>query len=209
MKKDIIFLVIVIFLGAQQLGEACECSPSAGPAADFSKADVVFVGTVTAVGETGEATLDVNEALKGKLDEEVSYTPSDSCSYIFGADKQYLVYAKMANGTLNVDLCGSTKIYDDNNDDLDRIPKDEKSCKALGGNWGRFGMAEREDCNLYTWDAGAPCANHSDCASVCYTDEKTKKGASVTGKCFARTIARGYCLNYVEEGKATGVICKD
>ena len=209
MKKDIIFLVIVIFLGAQQLGEACECSPSAGPAADFLKADAVFVGAVTEVSETGEAKLDVNEIFKGELEGEVAYAPGDSCGFMFVVDKQYLVYATMTGGALSVDRCGSTKIYDDNNDDLSRIPRDKESCESLGGKWGRYGLAKMEECSFNAWDAGKPCTKHAECSSVCYTEEKVKEGASVTGKCFARTITRGYCLNYVEEGKATGVICKD
>lgn len=209
MKKAAIFFFSVIVLGAQQLGEACECPPIPGPVIAFSKADVVFAGTATEIDETGGTKLEVNEVLKGKLEGEVTYTPSDSCSYIFAADKKYLVYAKMVNGKLTVDLCGSTKVYDEAEDELDQIPRDMKSCKALGGNWGRYGMAGTEECNLYSWDAGKPCTNHSDCASVCYTGEKTTKGTSVTGKCFERTISRGYCLNYVVDGKATGVVCAD
>lgn len=86
---------------------------------------------------------------------------------------------------------------------------DKNSCESLGGQWGRFGLVQAEQCSLPTQDAGAECSDLSDCESVCITDVATSRGTTVTGRCFDRSITLGNCLNLVLKGVAQGEICED
>lgn len=88
-------------------------------------------------------------------------------------------------------------------------PQDQASCEAQGGRWGRFGLMEKEQCNLATSDAGKKCSDHNDCESDCVTEDSVPAGTEVTGKCYEWTVMLGRCLNGVKNGKAQGVICVD
>ncbi len=89
------------------------------------------------------------------------------------------------------------------------LPEDQASCEARGGQWGRFGLMEKDQCNLPTADAGKKCSDHSECESDCITEDSVPAGTKATGKCFGRTVTLGRCMNGVKDGKAQGVICVD
>ena len=88
-------------------------------------------------------------------------------------------------------------------------PRDQASCKELGGAWGKFGLMEINQCNLPTNDANNVCVDSSECGGVCFTDEHIPKGTKVNGRCYSKTITLGTCLNLVHEGIAQGQICED
>lgn len=93
--------------------------------------------------------------------------------------------------------------------EVKELSTDQISCESQGGNWGRFGLLQKEQCNLPTSDAGKECFDHSACKSVCVADDSVLAGDKVTGKCYGWTITLGTCLNYVKDGKAQGIICED
>src|SRR5258706_16157390 len=88
-------------------------------------------------------------------------------------------------------------------------PPDKAACEALGGKWGRFGLVERDDCDLRSDDAGTECTDSIQCLSGCVADAKIPAGTETKGHCFERTIMRGHCENFVREGRAGGVRCVD
>jgi hypothetical protein len=89
------------------------------------------------------------------------------------------------------------------------VPETMATCKQQGGVWDRFGLLEKEECSMRTRDAGSACTTDTQCHSVCITDDSAEKGSRVTGRCFARTMTRGTCLNYVKDGIAQGQVCVD
>ncbi len=89
------------------------------------------------------------------------------------------------------------------------VETDRASCEAAGGHWGRFGLLQREQCNLPTRDAGAVCQDSADCQSVCVASDATPSDTRTSGQCFGWTITLGTCLNYVRGGVAGGMICED
>ena len=84
-------------------------------------------------------------------------------------------------------------------------PESENACGSAGGDWGLFGLYRIPQCNLPTPDAGNVCTDSVECISACVFE--TPGGTS--GTCFAWTIVRGNCLNFVEDGKVKGTICVD
>lgn len=84
----------------------------------------------------------------------------------------------------------------------------ESTCIEQGGRWGTFGLLVIPECDLATDDAGKACQDWRDCESVCISDIR-EEGKKTMGKCFDKTITRGTCMNYVEYGVTTGVICVD
>lgn len=97
------------------------------------------------------------------------------------------------------------------------IPKDQQSCLAAGGKWGRIGLGPREECNLPTTDAGAVCSDSSECESLCIaelskTDQErvTRERAIIQtkGKCAAWRIVVG-CIAPVENGQVKRILCID
>ena len=89
------------------------------------------------------------------------------------------------------------------------VPKNQEECTARGGRWGRFGLREIDQCDMPSSDAGKCCTDSSECQSSCVTKDNVQSGKRAVGKCFERTLTLGTCLNYVEKGKAKGVICED
>ncbi len=92
---------------------------------------------------------------------------------------------------------------------LNKKPLTKQDCQNAGGEWGRFGLLEIDDCDVPTHDAGKECTDHSQCESVCIADEKIPSGTQTKGQCYSKSITRGTCLNYVNDGKVEGVICGD
>ena len=89
------------------------------------------------------------------------------------------------------------------------VPSARVDCEERGGNWGRFGLLELDQCDLPTPDAGKACSSHDDCESACVTDDSVVPHTATSGVCFGRTITLGTCLNHVDGGTAQGILCVD
>lgn len=85
-----------------------------------------------------------------------------------------------------------------------RMKKDEEACLKKGGTWGRLGLSLKEECNLPTSDGGKKCTDSSECDGSCIGE---REGVT-SGKCSDRTIVKG-CYPFVENGKASGILCAD
>jgi len=87
---------------------------------------------------------------------------------------------------------------------------DKASCEAAGGKWEPAGLQQIERCNLPTSDAGKVCRSASECErGVCFTDKIEMRDVETEGRCYGWSLSIGTCLNRVEEGKTTGVLCID
>jgi len=94
-------------------------------------------------------------------------------------------------------------------------PSDRESCEALGGQWGRLGLAPEEECNLPTSDAGKVCSDWDDCEGACIAelsqddlDNAPEVVVYTEGKCSAWRIIVG-CHAFVEDGRVHGILCVD
>jgi len=84
------------------------------------------------------------------------------------------------------------------------VPINKQDCEARGGEWGRFGMAQIEQCNLPTSDGGKTCTDRSQCEGFCVAEETN----ATVGKCTAWKLTFG-CINIVENGHVTTGLCAD
>jgi hypothetical protein len=120
--------VVALALGIVMAGRApgawaCSCV-TATDAQHFERADVVFIGTVTAkddphadeeVVSTGRRvtwTFEVRSVQKGSADDPADVRSSAdeaSCGFEFRVGKRYQVYAGRAGGNLNTGLCAGTR----------------------------------------------------------------------------------------------------
>ena len=90
--------------------------------------------------------------------------------------------------------------------------KQEADCKALGGDWGRFG-AWAYHCNIYSCvlrakDGGKPCRDHVDCEFLCTTTQAGGIGTEVEGKCATHKNSFG-CTTHVNGGRIVGRVCTE
>jgi len=99
----------------------------------------------------------------------------------------------------------------------DNIPQDKEACEAQSGEWGRFGLTIKEQCNLPTSDAGKTCSNQNECEGACIVelseedqDRITKQNEVIetNGKCTTWLLTYG-CDAYVKDGKVEEIICAD
>ena len=97
------------------------------------------------------------------------------------------------------------------------FPKDQLSCQAAGGKWGRIGLNPREECNLPTSDAGVVCSDSNECESLCIAElskahqERVMRDKAIIqtkGKCAAWHIIVG-CIPRVENGQVREILCID
>ena len=97
------------------------------------------------------------------------------------------------------------------------IPKDQATCEARGGKWGKIGLSPRDACNLPTTDAGTVCSDSSECEGACVAnlsradyDRVTKNKVIIDsmGQCTPWRIVVG-CLAIVTNGKVNGIMCID
>jgi len=100
----------------------------------------------------------------------------------------------------------------------DNIPQDKETCQAQSGEWGSFGLAIKEQCNLPTSDAGKTCRNQEECEGVCIADLSQeeqeriinqKEVIETNGKCTSWLLIPGSCEGYVKDGKVDGIFCVD
>jgi hypothetical protein len=97
------------------------------------------------------------------------------------------------------------------------IPKDKETCLAMGGRWGRIGLAPREECNLPTGDGGKVCTDTHECEGMCLAElspaerdqiVKNKVPLATQGKCTSWKIVVG-CIARIENGKVGTILCID
>ena len=84
-----------------------------------------------------------------------------------------------------------------------------EACEAAGGKWGRFGLRQRELCDLPAPDAGKPCTDMKDCASACIAPEAAPVASRAEGTCYARMLLLGTCLKQVRAGVVAPPLCAD
>ena len=97
------------------------------------------------------------------------------------------------------------------------IPEDKETCEAQKGEWGRFGLSIKEQCNLPTSDAGKTCSNQDECEGACLVDlsqegqdrvTEQKEIIETNGRCTSWLFTYG-CNAYVEDGKVAEILCTD
>jgi hypothetical protein len=91
----------------------------------------------------------------------------------------------------------------------DKTPTDRAKCERAGGRWDRFGLLDREQCNLPTGDAGKVCRDARDCRSACIAPEGVGPGERAGGACFGWTLLLGTCLAHVKDGIMQPRLCVD
>jgi hypothetical protein len=82
-------------------------------------------------------------------------------------------------------------------------------CEAAGGTWGRFGLRQRELCDLPAPDAGKACTDSKDCASACIAPDAAPVASSSQGQCYGRMLLLGTCLKQVRGGVVMAPLCAD
>jgi hypothetical protein len=82
-------------------------------------------------------------------------------------------------------------------------------CEAAGGKWGRFGLRQRELCDLPAPDAGKACTDSKDCASACVAPDAAAVASTAEGKCYGRMLLLGTCLKQVRGGVVAPPLCAD
>ena len=99
----------------------------------------------------------------------------------------------------------------------DNIPQDKETCEARRGEWGRFGLVIKEQCNLPTSDAGKICSNQNECEGACIVELSEKEQDRLTkqneiietnGRCTSWLLTYD-CNAYVKDGKVDSIICAD
>lgn len=114
-------------------------------------------------------------------------------------------------------LIDETKKYleDKINDQSLVVPDNKNDCLAQNGEWKKFGPTDKEECNLFTTDAGKECSDGKECQGFCFVDtdiiNQPAGGTAIatTGICSDSTVVTGKCIAFVNEGKSSGKLCID
>jgi hypothetical protein len=85
--------------------------------------------------------------------------------------------------------------------------REQAACDALRGSIEKVGFFSSA-CVYPAPDAGRTCTDSSQCKGACVIPSEADTGESVIGHCAALVNAGG-CANYVENGRATGLLCVD
>lgn len=127
-KGPILYLVLAttIILLAPRPARACTCMAAQGPGDAFTRATVVFVGTVGKVerieDHRWETRFSVEQVFRGKPGKTAvvsSHWTGATCDYTgFTAGTRMLIYAGGSGTTLGVSGCSGTKPLDQAADDL-------------------------------------------------------------------------------------------
>lgn len=91
----------------------------------------------------------------------------------------------------------------------DRQASAQEVCEAVGGEWGRFGLMQVDQCNKPSADANKVCRHHDECESTCVAENDIPASIETKDRCFHRSLVLGTCLNLVKDGIAQGVIRTD
>ena len=88
----------------------------------------------------------------------------------------------------------------------------EAECKAVGGEWAKFGVRAHL-CGIYscaprTTDGGRPCRDRTDCEYLCVSRKPAALGTAVGGECAGVRSPFG-CAYQVDGGKVVGYVCMD
>lgn len=116
MKKFLLALFVfgALFTAQAQPVYACSCIIPGTPQEELEKSDAVFSGTVMKMEETisgYDVTLQVQEAWKGVEDNLIKVHTGmggGDCGFSFREGEDYLVYASLVNGELQVYICSLT-----------------------------------------------------------------------------------------------------
>lgn len=94
-------------------------------------------------------------------------------------------------------------------------PDNQAECEEHGGQWAKFGLAQLEQCNLFTTDFDTECNDSRECQGLCLAKLNLDEGQTdlaepveTTGFCSDRTIMIG-CVAEVEAGFVNSIICID
>ncbi|WP_026370882.1 hypothetical protein [Kallotenue papyrolyticum] len=116
----VVLIVGTLVVSAPRVVYACSCVAPGTPQQELAQADAVFGGTVTAIEAGGRTAFAearrvhfaVARVWKGALTEQATVltaASSASCGYEFQPGGEYLVYARLAEGQLQVSLCSRTQ----------------------------------------------------------------------------------------------------
>lgn len=134
----LLVVAVTTLLCAPRLADACTCMSAEGPGDAFTRAKVVFVGTVGAVNriqdDLHETTFAVEEVFRGKPGKTAvvaSRWNGGSCDYaVFTAGTRMLIYA-IGDAKLYVSACSGTKPLAQAADDLAYLRHARKAKTAM------------------------------------------------------------------------------
>lgn len=174
MRKLIVVLMILLFLAVSLFG----CSKKVIPADDEEGAGIANPASQYCEKQGGTLSI-----IKDVGDNEYGI-----CKFDDGTECEEWDYFR---GNCKP---GDTKIA---------VPANEEQCKSLGGEWGRFGMADILRCNLPTKDGGKSCTDGSQCeAGIC-----SARTGENSGTCPDLRLNFG-CMDVIESGKIAS-LCVD
>lgn len=127
-----VWLAAAVMLLIPAAAFPCSCVPSRSPCSMIGTAEVVFVGTVTAVegggGRDGSGTVrfrfEIDKAIQNTDVKTADVlTPGDTaaCGFPFQMGRKYLVYASGRGGVYSVSLCSRTGPLEERRDDLELL----------------------------------------------------------------------------------------
>ena len=135
-------VIAILIVSSSHLAFGCVCPDPPAVEQAVAAADLVFVGTVTALelereysptvlGEVGSravtiVTFEVNEVWKGRVSETervVSRLPSSTCGFKFEPGGRYIVYAKGdgPSGRYDVSKCSRTRVWTGSHEELAQL----------------------------------------------------------------------------------------
>jgi len=91
---------------------------------------------------------------------------------------------------------------------VDISASERARCTALGGTITQTGFITHA-CTYPAPDAGKACTGSDQCAGKCIAvRDDAESGETAAGACSA-LVNRGGCANFIENGKASGMLCVD
>lgn len=79
----------------------------------------------------------------------------------------------------------------------------EEDCISLGGTWQKWGLIQKEYCQIPADDSGDSCIDGAECKYGCISQD-----GSIPGKCQTYENQFG-CFSIIEEGVAGQALCVD
>jgi hypothetical protein len=121
----LLLLAAAVIIVRPNCAYACSCRPPGTPAEELNQSDAVFLGRVVEVnagsGDSTTVTFDVSNVWKGQITRtSILVTPgsSASCGFTFEQGKDYVVYGRMNEGSLNTNLCSRTRLAGEATEDI-------------------------------------------------------------------------------------------
>ena len=122
------FLIILNFILTVNNSSACTCPPmrlSDHQKEEIDNSEYIFIGEVIEIDSSTDIyKIKVIESLKNSDNEGVIYTGKNwnSCSPYIDSKGKWLIYAKMENDYLRVNLCGISRSFDNPQKIINSIP---------------------------------------------------------------------------------------